>query len=352
MRSNYLILMLSLLVIAGIIAGAYVIFHPKKAEVPPVQEKPPKAAETPVGQGEGTLAALWAGKAHFEILPEQVGPLVPGMHYLSMFWDGNHYKAYYITGVEGKYWTGLAKSADGLNFEPAGVVLKTGSPGSWDDRMASFTGVLKEKGTYYLVYEGAGTAPAWPGDIGLATSRDGVNFEKEGLVLKHDTAENSFEKANIGTPSLFKDGDTWYLFYHGFDGKTCQISVATGGDLKNLKKVGYPVIPTVANTWRSGTTGKRSRPIKEGEYWYITFEASTDQPYDKANWCTGIGRSKDLINWEVYPDPVIPQTQGEFGDDGPEMINIKGDIYIYFRTPASSPLGGNNTQRAKLVRNP
>jgi len=351
MKSSYFILIVSALVIAGVAAGAYLVLRPKEA-APSAPQENPLTAKPPGPPKKDLLAALWAGKAHFEVLPGKVAPIVDHMHFISMFWDGNHYKAYYITGVEGNIWTGLAKSADGFNFESAGVVLKTGSPGSWDDRMASFSSVWKEKGTYYLVYEGAGTSFWWLGDIGLATSHDGVNFEKEGLFLKHDTAENSFEKTNIGTPSLFKDGDMWYLFYHGFDGKTCQISVATGGDLKNLKKVGYPIIPTVANTWRSGTTGKRSRPIKEGEYWYMAFEGSTDLPYDKANWCTGIARSKDLINWEVLPDPVIPPTQGEMGHDGSDMIKIGDDIYIYFRTPASSPLGGNNTQRAKLIRNP
>ncbi|MCA9103151.1 MAG: PEP-CTERM sorting domain-containing protein [Planctomycetales bacterium] len=296
------------------------------------------------------LAKLWSDEAHFEVQPEAIGTPSDHMHFLSMFWDADpvdtpgepHFKAYYIGGPG--FSTRLARSTDGVNFADAGTVLGIGAAGAWDDRIASFSSVWKDADTYYLVYEGAGQDTAWPGDIALATSSDGVNFTKQGRILTHRAG--TYEKANIGTPSLHKEGDTWYLYYHGFDGTDVQIGLATGSDLAtDMTRVqATPIIPTSAADWDSGTAGKRSRLIKEGDYYYMAYEGSTDQPFDRASWSTGIARSLDLLHWEKLPqNPVIPATGGGFGYDGPEMLYVGDDLYIYYRT------GANQTARAKLV---
>ena len=295
----------------------------------------------------GPLAKLWTGETWFETEPEQVG--FAGMHFISMFWDDvpgdPHYKAYYIGSP--RYGTNLAKSYDGVNFTDLGQVVANGGSGSWDERIAAFAGVVKDGGTYYLAYEGAGYDSSYPGDIGLATSVDGVNFTKHGMILQHRSY--GFERGNIGTPSLHKEGSTWYLYYHGFDYGDCQIGLATGADPTNVTRVqSTPIIPTGSwGDWDSGTTGKRSRLIKEGDYWYMAFEGSIDQPYDTARWSTGIARSTDLVHWDKLPsNPVLPQTQGGFGNDGPEMLYVDNDLYIYYRG------AGNTTYRVKLVPEP
>ena len=45
----------------------------------------------------------------------------------------------------------------------------------------------------------------------------------------------SWERQAVGTPSLWREGDTWYLFYHGYGKRTgspddCQLGVAVGKD--------------------------------------------------------------------------------------------------------------------------
>jgi predicted GH43/DUF377 family glycosyl hydrolase len=214
----------------------------------------------------------------------------------------------------------------------------------WDDRIASFPGIWKDGDTWYMVYEGAGTSSSWPGDIGLATSTDGVNWIKDphNPILTHSS--QGWESVNIGTPSLWKEGDTWYLFYHGFDGSDCQVGVAVGTDLHALTKYhSNPVVDTSNNKWDSGTIGKRSI-IKEGQYYYMVYEGSTNPPYDQASWSSGIAISSDLVNWtKSQYNPVLPQTGTGFGYDGPEWVETSdGQLYIYFRGE------GNVTYRAKL----
>ncbi|NUN12158.1 MAG: hypothetical protein HUU55_00825 [Myxococcales bacterium] len=226
------------------------------------------------------------------------------------------------------------------------VAVSQGQSPFFDDRLASFPGVWKEGNTWYLVYEGAGLSSSWPGDIGLATSTDGVTWIKSAAnpILKHQTT--GWEKVNIGTPSLWKKGSTWYLFYHGFDGKDVQIGVATGTDLKTLvRHPQNPIIKTgVAGSWDSGTVGWRSI-IAEGNDYYMVFEGSTDPPYDVAKWSSGIARSTDLLNWTKWSkNPVlVPTTQG-FGQDGPSWLKTPDQkIHVYFRKP------GNQTHRATLT---
>ncbi|MBI1748340.1 MAG: hypothetical protein HYR55_17425 [Acidobacteria bacterium] len=214
------------------------------------------------------------------------------------------------------------------------VALSQGVEPFFDNRLASFPGIWKDGDTFYLVYEGAGEDRQWPGDIGLATSTDGLHFAKHpnNPILRH---EGGWESANIGTPSLWKEGDTWYLFYHGFDGRRVQIGVATGVDLAALNKYpGNPIVPAGPfGNWDEGTVGKRSLLQQDGVY-YMIFEGSTRPPYDRARWSSGVARSPDLFNWEKFSgNPLIPQTSSGFGYDGPEFVTIGGTVWTYFRHP-------------------
>ena len=161
----------------------------------------------------------------------------------------------------------------------------------------------------------------------------------------------AWERNNVGTPSLWRERDTWYLFYHGFGASgagpdDCQVGVATGRDLRALvRHAKNPVLRTgAAGTWDCGTVGKRSI-VKEGDYYYMAYEGSTDQPYETARWSTGLARNKDLLTCEKYPTPILPRTVRGFGYDGPEWLRTPdGVLHLYFRTRKGA------TGRATLVR--
>lgn len=270
------------------------------------------------------------------------------MHFISTVTISGTIWAYYIkTNSSGKMGIGLAKSTNGINFTDHGLVLDVGSPGSWDDNMASFPGIWYEGGTFYLTYEGQGSGSA--GDIGLATSTNGVNFTRQGRILTHQTS--GWEAVNIGTPSIYKVGSSWYLFYHGYDGTDCRLGVATGSSLTSLSRNGAnPILNTSGSGWDSGTIGKRDI-IYENGYYYMVYEGSTDQPYGSAKWSSGLARSTNLINWTKYSqNPILPQTQNYYGNDGPAFLTVSGVPYIYYRGVV--PGGGasdNHTRRARIA---
>jgi predicted GH43/DUF377 family glycosyl hydrolase len=289
-----------------------------------------------------SLDDFWTGNAKWQLDCIAIG-LSFNFHFPCLLWQGNEIWGYYIkhaTLPDGRddNAIGLARSRDGVNWTDDGYVLHIGNSGSWDDRIASFPGVYVENGTYYMVYEGAGFSGSYPGDIGLATSTDGRHFTKSTAnpILRHNTS--GWERLNIGTPSLTKFGNTWRMYYHGYGGD-CQDGLAMGTNLFGLTKYsGNPIIPTVEGTWESGTIGRRSTLIQTSSgYYYCAYEGSTNAPYETANWSSGIARSTDAITWQKYPNnPVIPVSVGTFGNDGPELIIINGKTYMYVRAHGGS----------------
>jgi hypothetical protein len=57
-------------------------------------------------------------------------------------------------------------------------VVDTGQPGAWDSELAEAGSVLPTSEGYALWYEGEGAGTSVRGDIGLATSADGVAWQK------------------------------------------------------------------------------------------------------------------------------------------------------------------------------
>ena len=297
---------------------------------------------------EPSLNDFWEGKARFAVSSESLDTDTRSrLHFLSdVKQSDGRYFVYYIRNKD-RMGTGLAYTRDWKSFTDAGTVLCPGAAGAWDARMSAFADVWKDGAAYHLVYEGASYSSAYPGDVGYATSRDGVLWTKQGIILKHS---GGWESANNGTPSLFKVGTVWYLFYHGFDGTDCRVFAASGTSLKSLKRLngGRPVVNTSASGWDSGTVGKRS-VIQEGDFYWMVYEGSTDQPYPSAKWSSGLARSRDLVNWEKWRGtggPVLPQTSTGMGFDGPEWVRTPdGKLNIFFRKP------DNVTGRATLVWN-
>ena len=315
-------------------------------------------ASTPAGAAGPTLADLWDGRAKWDLAAERVGADFT-LHCLSILPqpDGK-LLGYYIanyTAPQGRHRMGIgrARSDDGVNWTDEGRLLSAGATGAWDDRVASFPGIWKDGDTWYLVYEGAADDIGFsPGDIGLATSADGKTFTKHpgNPILRHE--KTGWERVNIGTPSLYKEGDTWHLFYHGYDGTLCHIGVASGTSLTELTKSrANPIIPAGVErgAWDEGATGKRSSIVKEGEFYYLAFEGRTPLPDSTARWSTGLARSRTLTSgWTKCPrNPLIPTTPGGFGYDAPELLRHRDASLLYVRSP-----GANATHIFKLASAP
>lgn len=174
--------------------------------------------------------------------PEQVGGDIEQFHFPHFVIDGNNISAYFIDhsgGVENE--VGLATSKDGVNFEYRGKVLRRDR---WYDRLqATFASVYWAGGKYHMLYE----AKADIGDINSvchADSDDGVNWTKSGPVIRPSCPEADDRMEGVPTPgsSLAPlDVGTPTLQY---DGEKWHVYYHAT-DRKNRVRIGYASGPTL-----------------------------------------------------------------------------------------------------------
>ena len=287
------------------------------------------------------LDGLFTGKTVETITQTGIGSSF-GFHFPDIVYVDGVYMAYYITYKTdtGKGGVGLAISEDGKTWTDEGCVIQPDE--DWDCNGAYFAGVwVDTDSTFYLAYECKGGEDTEYGtleNVALASSSDGYNWDKEGIIIYADH-DNWWQKANVGTPDLYKEGDTWYVFFHGFDFTDCRLGVAYGDDLHDLTILEEPIIDTEDNTPWSGTIGRRDVIFCDG-YYYMVYEISTDQvegkAYGGAQWTHMFARSEDLITWEITEGPLLTQPNAGFGYDGTCWMVVGRHLYVYMRQGGST----------------
>ena len=165
--------------------------------------------------------------------------------YVWVIKDTNEYKMYYsandappATATEStpNFWrVALATSPDGRTWTKkpgkltGGAVLDLGPTGAFDVACAYQPSVFKERDQLYRMWyrgcQGARGVTGGPsqGVIGYAESNDGISWVKVpqdgrpfGAALVAGVP-GTFDSGGLTTPSVFLDGNTWNMYYAGFD---------------------------------------------------------------------------------------------------------------------------------------
>ena len=163
--------------------------------------------------------------------------------------------ALYFSIVDpGKTWYGAIgrATADDPNgpwtADPA-PVLQRGPDGAWDANKIGDANVIKIADGYVMYYTGFGDFQAGAfteehGNIGMATSADGVTWTKHDdpattdkawaksdPVLSIDKSEGAWDSWNAVDPNVQRTGDRWTMIYRGNTFETSPgIGVATSAD--------------------------------------------------------------------------------------------------------------------------
>jgi len=136
-------------------------------------------------------------------------------------------------------------SSDCESWNDDGVVLRPSASG-WESQDVSSPIVWKEGDTWYMLYEGKGSSPYQGGSWGLATSSDGINWNRDSSnpVFAGSRQEGDWDKQNVGPDDIVKIGSTYYLSYHGYAGSSWQSGIAHSTNLTSWARDDAPVNPS------------------------------------------------------------------------------------------------------------
>lgn len=172
-----------------------------------------------------------------------------------------------------------------------------------------------------IIYRAEGDYENYIANLCLATSADGVHFERYGdnPVLTPTLPE---EARGCEDPRITRIGDIYYLTYTAFtryDERRRKyiydLALATSEDLVNWKKRGV-----ILRRIKAGTI----YPEKvDGGYLMIVGSVAMR-----------IARSKDLLHWELEADPFLTPREGRFDDtlveSGPNPLILGDRVFLVY----------------------
>lgn len=229
-------------------------------------------------------------------------------------------RTYYYTTTDGLSW----------QPNPFNPVLREGPAGRWDSGHIETPCVISNSGEFWLYYAATPDSAANDGaylKIGLATSQDGETWIRHtGNPMLERGLPGSWEERQIESPCVIKTDSLFYLWYTGIDAAwKIHVGLATSIDGVNWQKYpGNPVFsPSRGSDWDSvGVYAPQVRWLNDRFVMLYTGLVFSQTGYDFTNTNTGLASSKDGIHWiRVSNQPVLCGTPGDWDESGPFTLD-------------------------------
>lgn len=221
-----------------------------------------------------------------------------------------------------------------------GPCIALGEAGAFDDMHVHAPCVAYENGVYRMWYCGArGEVKNRVFRMGLATSRDGIHFDRHPASPVFEFGEGT---RSILTPTLLHDGHggtireggrlrLWFSsadFPAGAQRHTLHVTTSEDG-----LSWASPSDPQLENAY-SPTV------IKDGNLYKLWYSDVSTDP-----WCLRYAHSRDGCRWKVHPEPVIVLDQPyEYSRLFYPCVRKDGDLYLMWYGAYQPP----NTKRTAL----
>jgi len=212
-------------------------------------------------------------------------------------------------------------------WEPAnGTVLSRGSEGAWDSVDVLNPSVVRLNGFYLNLYSGF-DGHTW--HTGLATSPDGVYWQKLGRALSPETGEGSYIAANGSALVSGNEILYWYVVGEPGSGKIGLARSKNGGlDWTKLPK---PVlVPGPRGSFDERAVAD-PYVVRRGDRFYM-FYLGQDRT---ARQRLGVARSSDGVIWErLRSNPILelgsPGSFDEMGLGEPAVWSSGGSYWMLY----------------------
>ena len=226
-----------------------------------------------------------------------------------MLREGGGFKLWYTGYDSRKSETkalGYATSPDGLRFK------RHEKNPVFDGVWTEDVDVVRHAGGYFMFAEGKG-------DIAhLLTSADGVSWKEQGSLDIRTRSGEPLSPGPYGTPTVWIEGDTWYLYYERDDKG---VWLATSRDRRVWRNVqDEPVLALGPEDYDRYAIALDQVMRYQGRY-YGVYHANADAKW-QGPWTTCLASSDNLVKWQKYAgNPVIrsDDSSGILVDDGERL---------------------------------
>jgi beta-xylosidase len=143
----------------------------------------------------------------------------------------------------------------------------------------------------------------------MLVSKNGLDWERVGLLDIRLKNGQPIYDGPYGTPTAWKENDDWYLFYERMDQG---IWLAKSKDLKVWTNVqDEPVMSPGPAEYDKDLVALNQIIRHKGRYYAYYHGSAKSGPKAKL-WSTAIATSTDLLHWEKYAqNPLLPTEQNK-----------------------------------------
>ena len=201
---------------------------------------------------------------------------------------------------DGRTWhTALATSSDGVAWQKHGIAL---SPEAWEGHYVAANGSALVHNDEILYWYEAGE----PFQIALARSKDGTNWTKRPTPVLTPGPRGSFDERAVADPYIIAASGSLYMYYIGLDrARRQRLGVARSPDGEHWQKLRTNPILEVgsANSFDENGLGEPAVWSSAGSYWMLYTGRSRSEQRR-----IGLARSSDGVHWER--DQSLPIIEG------------------------------------------
>lgn len=212
---------------------------------------------------------------------------------------------------------GHATSPDGLHWarDRVNPIFK----GSWTEDVF----VLKNEGRYLMFAEGRNDVAH------QLASPNGLQWTDAGSLDVRLRNGKPIEPGPYGTPTVWFEAGTWYLFYERGDQGVWLATSKDRGVWTNVSDA--PVLAEGPEAYDSQAVAMNQIVKRKGVY-YAFYHANAHRPWK--DWTSCVARSRDLVHWEKFPGNPIVENNGSSPilvptPDGDRLYTMHPEVRAY-----------------------